>query len=240
MGRGLIINFKFEVMKKTIIIASISCNIFFLALTIRHFILASRPYKSNPAADFFTVTNNILSGLPKDKTDIIFFGDSQFANWHISEFIKDEKLKNRGINGDGTKGVLKRADNVAKGSPDKVFIEIGINDVMGKNPIDSIILNLQNTISLFKAKSPRTKLYILSVLPTKGTIGTVENILPTVKVLNIKYAYLCRKNHITFVDMDTSFMEDGLKKDYDAGDNLHLNTTGYSKLTEILTPYIKE
>src|SRR5690348_1170260 len=80
--------------------------------------------------------------LPKTKGDIIFLGNSITDGAEWSELFNDNKIKNRGISGDITAGVLHRLNEVAERKPDKVFLLIGVNDLARNISTDSILKNL--------------------------------------------------------------------------------------------------
>ena len=60
----------------------------------------------------------------------LFLGDSltEYGNWR--ELFPGLDIKNRGIAGDTTDGVLHRLDGITALSPDKIFLMIGINDLL--------------------------------------------------------------------------------------------------------------
>mgnify|MGYP000061554644 CR=1 FL=1 len=61
--------------------------------------------------------------------EIIFLGNSITDIGEWTEVWQDIHVKNRGISGDNTFGVLARLDEVVSSKPSKIFIMIGINDI---------------------------------------------------------------------------------------------------------------
>ena len=108
---------------------------------------------------------------PVNPGDIVFLGNSitDGAEWH--ELFGDSKIKNRGISGDISAGVLYRIAGIAKQKPGKVFLMIGINDLARGVSTDSLLKNILLTAEYFKQLSPSTKLYIQSILPVSNQFG---------------------------------------------------------------------
>ena len=80
----------------------------------------------------------LFRALPQTKEDIIFLGNSITDGGEWGELFNDIKIKNRGISGDITAGVLHRLDELANGKPAKVFLLIGVNDLARNITADSI------------------------------------------------------------------------------------------------------
>ena len=70
-----------------------------------------------------------FQSLPQTNGDIIFVGNSITDGGEWSELFNDLKIKNRGISGDVTAGVIHRLDEIARRKPAKVFLQIGTNDL---------------------------------------------------------------------------------------------------------------
>src|SRR5215204_3668553 len=77
---------------------------------------------------------------PNSSNDIIFLGNSITAGTDWMELLGRTDVRNRGISGDITFGILERLQEVTEGKPAKVFILIGINDI-SRNVPDSVIVS---------------------------------------------------------------------------------------------------
>ncbi|WP_317110333.1 hypothetical protein [Chroococcidiopsis sp. SAG 2025] len=55
-------------------------------------------------------------------------GDSLTDECEWSELLENPHIKNRGISGDTTMGVLNRLEDIVSSQPAKIFIMIGINN----------------------------------------------------------------------------------------------------------------
>lgn len=108
-----------------------------------------------------------FSKIKKTKHTTIFFGDSMTENFE-PYVPNSDSVSNMGIGGDFTEGLLKRIDNVTNSCPDKVFIMIGINDLVEKVPLSEIEDNYISLMETIQQSCPQTTIYIQSTLPTRG------------------------------------------------------------------------
>ena len=162
--------------------------------------------------------------------EIIFLGDSltDFGRW--SEMFQNINIKNRGISSDRTDGVLERLDEVVSSSPAKIFIMIGVNDLSRNKKISEIITNYNKILKFIQHKSPKTEIFVQSVLPVNENIphrlGRAKN--DDVISLNIELKELCLQYKVKFIDLFPLFKNeyDNLKEDY-SFDGLHPNGEGY-------------
>lgn len=169
--------------------------------------------------------------------DIVFLGNSltHWTNWN--EQLRMNNIRNRGIPGDITFGVLERMDEAVMGNPKKIFILIGINDVAKNIPDEVILNNYQRIISYIKKHSPKTKIYFQSMLPTNDSFKKLVNHYKNDRVVAINAALknLAQKEKITFIDLYTAFADqDGKLKAELTYDGVHLYANGYALWTSIL------
>lgn len=123
----------------------------------------------------FTLQVEKFKSYPNAKTDIIFLGNSITAGVDWMELLGNHRVRNRGISGDITFGVLERLEEVTEGKPAKVFILIGINDI-SRNIPDSVILNnYQTMVTRIKRESPKTKIYFHTLMPVNNEFTQFKN-----------------------------------------------------------------
>jgi lysophospholipase L1-like esterase len=183
---------------------------------------------------------NLFKNEPIVKGKTIFLGDSitEFADWQ--KLLNDPTVINRGIAGDNTFGVLARLDDVINREPEKLFIKIGINDISQNIPTDIIIKNITAIIKKVKAKSPSTKIYIHSILPTndnvKNEYPAAYNKNNIVNSVNSQIQKLSTKYNVVYIDINKTFRDKYGKLDskYASYDGLHLNDLGYKTWIELL------
>lgn len=184
--------------------------------------------------------DKVLKALPNDQGEVIMLGDSQIQFFEWREAFKNINIKNRGIGGDITKGVLLRINEVVESKPSKVFIEVGINDLEQGFPIDTIMRNYGKIIKTINRESPGTKVYIHSVLPSSINIsGTDKPVIDNIELLNTKLQHYCIINNLQYIDLFSKFASGpGLSPEYDSGDKVHLSGAGYLLWCDIIKPYM--
>jgi hypothetical protein len=107
----------------------------------------------------------------KDRTFIVFVGDSITKRFNTDEFFKCENILNRGIYSDTTFGVLNRLDeNINNLQIEKLFVMIGYNDLKDRN--DTEILE---NIKLIVKKSRAKYKFIQSILPIDSYKGRTKS-----------------------------------------------------------------
>lgn len=103
--------------------------------------------------------------LPVTPGDTVFLGDSITEAGLWEELFPGLPVRNRGIGGDTTEGVLKRLHQVTGGQPAKVFLLIGTND-LGQGIAPSVIdQNINSIVDRIRKESPDTGIYVQSVFP---------------------------------------------------------------------------
>ena len=164
---------------------------------------------------------NLFRMLPHSSSDIVFLGTSLTAGFPLNEMFGDCRLKNRGLGGNRTNDILNRLSEVTEGEPAKIFLEIGTNDIQPNCIIDTIFNNFLKIVETIKETTPKTKLYVQSVLP----FG--RNNTSYIEIYNEKVKSYCTKNSITFIDLYPLFLENGSIKNELTTDRTHLTIKGY-------------
>jgi len=178
---------------------------------------------------------NMYDSLALSHSSIVFIGDSQTQGYNVAEFFDNASCVNRGIGGDRSASLLKRLSYIIKGSPAKIFLQVGVNDITQKVPVEVFSANIARVISEIQLGSPGTKLFIESIFPTSH-INRSQLIS-----FNRALQLICAKYAVTYIDLYPQFDDHGhLKKEYDSGDGLHLNYAGYKAWTAILKPYVTQ
>ena len=177
----------------------------------------------------------VFSVCPVDTNTIVFLGNSitNFGAW--PEFFgSDVKVVNRGISGNYSGEVYEHLDLILAGQPKMIFLMIGIND---NNQTSIIIPNITNIIDKVKTESPRTKLYVQSLLPCNRTDrnGMVE-------IINPQLQTLCAEQGVPYLDIYSSVVNNattppGIATTY-TNDNLHVTAAGYREWAKIVAPYV--
>jgi lysophospholipase L1-like esterase len=184
---------------------------------------------------YFMNRQNVYSVLPVESKDVVFLGDSHTQYFDVAEFFNTTLIKNRGISGDLTSGVLNRLRPIINGHPAKIFLQIGINDLHRGISIDSAVKNVARIIRSIQQDSPGTEIFVESLFPTV-TVNQAD-----VLKYNDSIKVLSFRNNIMFIDLYNTFSEKGkLNSKYDCGDGLHLNGKGYMEWRNILNKYLNK
>ncbi len=170
--------------------------------------------------------------------DIIFLGNSIMANTDWAELLNSSKVKNRGISGDTTPGILQRLSEVTEGKPAKIFLLIGINDISRNFPDQLILENYREIVSRIQKESPRTKIYLHTLMPVNHTFekfrnhyGKDEHIL----LINEAIRKMGDNRKIFLIDLYPQFLDENNRLIAEfTHDGLHLTSKGYQHWAKIL------
>jgi len=174
------------------------------------------------------------------KYDVIFFGNSITERGPWQELVgRKYKVGNRGIGGDNTFGMKARIADVVGTKPKKIFLMMGINDVGRGLSTDWTLKNYEEIIRIIQEQSPKTKIYIQSILPMNEEVLKYDYLKgkeDMIRTLNRGIEELVRQYHLTYVNVK-EWLADGyiLKKEYTL-DGIHVNTDAYIRWVQ----YLKE
>lgn len=172
---------------------------------------------------------------PVEEGDVVFLGDSitQGAFW--GEMFPGASVKNRGIGGDTSQGVLDRLHTITAGRPAQIFLKIGTNDITALVPKEDIAANVGTIIDQIHRESAGTEVYVQSVLPRDPLLtGSVVE-------LNALLEPVVRGHGATWVDVFPVFLDaetGAIRRDY-ANDQLHLMGPGYVAWRDALRPWVR-
>ncbi|MDI9356363.1 MAG: GDSL-type esterase/lipase family protein [Chitinophagaceae bacterium] len=181
--------------------------------------------------DMFAKEKNIIGAT-------VFLGNSITEGGNWKKMLSDSTVVNRGIGGDITFGILQRLPEIIEKKPSKLFLKIGINDIAKDIPDTVIAENVRKIILIFQKKSPKTQIFIQSILPINSNYpgfpqhyDKQEHVILTNKYLKD----ITKDTGVTFIDLFPYFLDSQklLDKKY-TYDGLHLNQEGYNLWTHIL------
>jgi lysophospholipase L1-like esterase len=169
---------------------------------------------------------------------IVFLGNSITEGGKWKQLLKDSTVINRGISGDNTFGVLARIDEIIKLKPSSLFVLIGTNDLSKKIPDEAVIENIFTIVSKIKSGSPKTKIFIQSILPVNETVEKFPqqfNNSIHINAINDQLARYATRMRYTYIDLYGKFIDSQGKLDVKyTYDGLHLNAVGYQRWVEVL------
>lgn len=132
-----------------------------------------------------------------------------------------------------------------KGKPAKIFLMIGINDVSHDLSADSIVGMIRQVVTKIKKDSPRTQLYLQSILPVNDEFTRfpkVHNKTDVIIAINQGIKTLAAEVNCPYIDVYSHLVAPGtqvLDKKY-TNDGLHLLGTAYVQWKKCLLPYLKK
>jgi len=194
---------------------------------------------------------------------IVFMGNSiTYGMRRWDNKLEADNLVNRGISGDFSEGIQKRLDEIIHFEPVAVFILIGINDFFRDSTVSIYVTpsyvanNIIATASKIKKGTPKTKIYIQTILP----INTKHNLMSRAEDIRHYYYYLnddyspslnqqinqtnkiIKENDMfEVIDLHSIFLdsEEELNLKY-SHDGLHLNEAGYDHWIKRIKPLIEK
>lgn len=166
--------------------------------------------------------------------DIVMLGNSitqQGGFW--SDRFDIPNVKNRGIAGDNTSGVLARLDEIVCRQPSKVFLMIGTNDLWLSDAPEMIVDHIQAIIDEIK-RSASTEVYVQTIMP----MAAGHEMTARIDEVN----ELLRNNEPAGALLIDTFKEmadehGSLPANYTT-DGVHLTQAGYEKWASFLKPYV--
>lgn len=169
--------------------------------------------------------------------DIVFVGNSiteQGGDW--SKKLNIQNVRNRGIAGDVTDGVLKRIDEITYYEPKTVFLLIGINDLFNLHfqkeipSTDYVANNIIKIAETIHKESPKTKVYVQTILPTSE-----DYMVEYIEKVNAKIRTHKNNSFYQLIDLHKEFVNhNGLMKPNLTSDGTHLNESGYKVWIEAI------
>jgi len=184
------------------------------------------PYHSEWTKTHYSKRIAEFKANPLQSGDIIFIGNSiteQGGNW--GQRFNNPKVKNRGIAGDVSAGVINRLAEIYYYKPKKVFLKIGINDLFHDELTPEYVANnIKLMVAKIHLESPSTKIYVQTILPTANNTPSKERIAATNTILKA----MPSTNYLQIIDLHSRFADqnDLMISSY-TNDGLHLTELGY-------------
>jgi len=174
-------------------------------------------------------------------SEIMFLGDSIAAREDWNVLLDSSNIANFGVAANNTDDVLARLDAAVSAKPKKLFLIIGINDLLQGKSVEYMTNNYAKILDRIEVISPLTKLYAYSLLPMDTNIWKTQAV-DTQKILaaNEKIKILADENAATYIDLYSSFAgaDNKMPRQY-SWDGLHPNSHGYAVWKGLIEQYVK-
>lgn len=223
--------------KNALLTLSLLCNIALLTLGAVRYHYTHKPATITTSYNYKNgeVRQAVYCKMPIDTTDIVFIGTSITEGFPVYELFPNKPVKNRGISGNWSWQIVARLPQIVAAQPRKIFLEMGVNDLIYKVSVDSILINYKKAIELVKTGSPNTELYINSLTPTTYTNSALN---PAIIQVNERLQQLCKQYSITYINL-YRYMVRGQALDPSLTvDGLHYNAKAYLLWRQQINPFI--
>lgn len=182
-----------------------------------------------------------------DTTTIVMLGNSLTENgkdW-AERLGTTKKVVNRGIIGDNTVGMTERLYQITPYCPKAIFLMAGINDMVGNTSYEVVAQHVIALIEAIREQSPRTQLFVQSILPINETDGrwkTLAGRTDDIPFANMLLKAYCETHDITFVNIFPKMVRgrSNMLRTELSGDGLHLTEQGYRVWAFELKKYINK
>jgi lysophospholipase L1-like esterase len=176
-----------------------------------------------------------FEAFPVVPDDIVFLGDSITEGGPWEELFPDLRVRNRGIGGDTSEGVLRRLEQISRATPAKVFLLIGTNDLFRGDAEDEIVENITEILDRLKQETPDTEVYLQSVLPRAPSYRAA------IEALNARLSEVALERGSAWVDLYPAFLDPetgGIRAEL-SNDELHLLGPGYALWKEQIAVQVR-
>ena len=243
-------------MNKYIILYKHFCSVIAVAflLFLSSMTLSAQPVEGRKYADIYLERYaEFEKESPIVKSDIVFLGNSLTQGGKWSEYFpktstklskKGGAIRNRGIIGDDAQGIYDRLNQILPGKPSKIFLLVGVNDISHHISGDSIKILVERVVERIRRESPKSKLYLQSLLPYNAHKSIYKNMkgkTDVVREVNVKLEEIAKEYKIKFIELYNYFTEPNsfeLKPEL-TRDGLHINADGYAIWQEQIEKYVK-
>jgi lysophospholipase L1-like esterase len=177
------------------------------------------------------------------RNSIVFAGDSLTGSWRsLAQDFSGERVANRGIGGDVSRGLLFRfEEDVLALDPKAIVILIGTNDLTARQRADQTLANIRDMLDLVRQKKRNIPVLLCTVPPSanpKAPVAEQERI-----ALNDGLKAIAQSDpQVTLVDLfAATATQDGAPiPQYFRSDLLHLSPAGHARWKELVHSALRE
>lgn len=170
---------------------------------------------------------------------IVMLGDSLTAGHAWDRAFPGLTVVNLGQNGDTCAGVWCRLDDAVETHPDRIFLQIGINDFLQGAAPEEIVAGHLRIWKELAEKAPRARLVVQSLTPYMEE--ALPGLPPNLDIMdaNLLLAEKAAERGLTLIDLFTPLADEDyqLRLEY-TSDGLHLTPEAYRIWEERLRPFL--
>jgi len=222
-------------------ITNLNKFLFIVIITIGGIFIFINNQKNKTIADlksqnsFYKMNSSI-----KTNEKIFLIGNSIIASADWPDLLNNINAVNLGSPGITTLDAVMNVEKLLPENPKSAFIMLGVNDIKVKAPWEVVYQNFYNLIYTFKSLSPKTKIFIISVLPT-NYLNFNKYDIDNSEIINLNKSLknMSNKYNLNFINCYEDFLNQNGDLDENLTyDGLHLNQKGYTKLASWIKPNI--
>jgi lysophospholipase L1-like esterase len=167
--------------------------------------------------------------------DVVMLGDSITARGEWAELTGYASIANRGIGGDTTAGVLLRLDPIVAMNPRRIFILLGINDLVQGRSVEQLLNNYKEIVK--RLHQSGAIVYVQSTLNVSRKSRLKFN--DHINTVNDQMRDYCDSTgSCSFININSVLASRGrLGKSYSL-DGVHLNGQGYAAWAKMISGYV--
>ena len=199
--------------------------------------VAAQPDTLTVNKDYYPQKRNVEELVPVTRKNIVMLGNSLTERGFWSEYFQTERVLNRGIGGDCISGMIHRIGPIVEGQPRAIFIMGGANDLV----FSKISEQYERLLGVIARESPRTKVYIQSLLPLNEAMNEkfFKGKNARIAAFNALLRDMAARRGLTYIDIWSDMQRDGILPAEYTFDGIHLKADGYRIWIEKIRPYIK-
>ncbi len=159
----------------------------------------AQPSSSAPEKQTFTAKAKFAKSVFVG--DTIVNGISYYKFLNASQVVSNTNMISEQVAG--------HASEVAKSSPEKVFIMIGLNDAnYGTRTTDQVLNNIKKAVEAIKSKNSSATIYVLSVMPITKEFENSSHVKQSfLNELNYKLSTNASSFGAKYIDIATAFKD---------------------------------
>jgi lysophospholipase L1-like esterase len=229
------------------LVASLALNAAFLADHVRRgtfrrmfsrMDLVEAPVDKSAYQEAMEARYRKLPGLPDG---VVFAGDSLIYHGPWSEFYSN--IHNRGIPNETSALLLGRLGEITRGTPRRIFLLTGTNDLIQGVPIAQLVRNYRAILDKIRLDSPKSEVVMIGLLPMNPALADAARYdNPAILEANRQLESLARDFPGTrFLDLASKLADDSGKLRHEfTEDGIHLTVEGYLALRDAVGALMTE
>ena len=177
-----------------------------------------------------------IAASPVERGGVLFVGDSiTLGGGDWSRWFPGVVTSNQGIGGDRTAALVGRMPTITRGTPERVFLMIGTNDLSGGLTPEEAASGAIAVARGIQEGIPDAGLYVQAVLPREAAMADA------VKAVNARLAAAAETVGYTYLDIHPAFeVEGGTLDPAVTEDDLHLTDAGYARWASLIDGCVRQ